>query len=65
MEKGLSVKLLRLNAKMTQQQLSEFIGCSKRNIENWEQGVSVCPEYVRNLIKYKLTKEGVIKDESD
>lgn len=48
------IKELRIKYSLTQKQLSEITGTSKRNIENWEGGQRKCPEYVEHLIADKL-----------
>lgn len=46
---------------MTQRAFAEFLGIPKRSVENWCMGVSKCPDYVLDLISYKLKKEGIIQ----
>lgn len=46
---------------MTQAQFSEYFGIPKRTIENWEGNQRKCPEYVLNLIEYKLRNERMLK----
>lgn len=57
------VKELRAKAGMTQKAFAEFVGISKRTVENWEGGQRECQDYVYNLIEYKLIHEGIIKAE--
>ena len=45
---------------MTQKAFSEYFGIPKRTIENWERGENKCPQYLLDLMLYKLTKEGII-----
>lgn len=54
------IKELRAKSGMTQKQFSEFVGCSKRAVEDWEGCRRMCPEYVKNLIEYKLVGENLI-----
>ena len=56
----MTIKELRTASCMTQQQFSEYFNIPKRTIENWEGGKRQCPEYLLELIEYKLIKEGVI-----
>ena len=58
----MTIKQLRQNAGMTQAEMAAFIGCPKRTLENWEEGNRKPPEYVIELIKYKLQKEGYIME---
>jgi DNA-binding transcriptional regulator YiaG len=45
---------------MTQKEFAEYFGIPKRTIENWDEGIRECPEYLFKLMEYKLTKEGII-----
>ena len=56
----MAIKELRVRAGLTQQGMAIKFGIPKKTIENWEQGVSSCPNYVEDLIKYKMFKEGMI-----
>ena len=42
---------------MTQKAFSEYFGIPLRTIENWEGGSRKCPQYLLDLMEYKLTKE--------
>lgn len=42
---------------MNQTQFSEYFGIPYRTIQNWELGTRQCPEYLLNLIQYKLDNE--------
>ncbi len=56
-----SIKELRTAAGMTQKAFSEYFHIPKRNIENWEGGTRAAPEYLIELIEYKLHNEGLLK----
>ena len=58
-----TIKDLRTAAGMTQAQFADYFGISKRAIESWEGGQRKCPEYLIELIRYKLENEGLIKKE--
>lgn len=45
---------LRKQSGMTQQQFADFFKIPKRTIENWDMGVRKCPEYLLDLMKFKL-----------
>lgn len=60
-----SIKHLRLQARMTQKQFAEFVGCSKRAIEEWEGCRRTCPSYVIKLIAYKLKNENLLNKKGD
>lgn len=44
----------------TMKQFALWFGIPYRTIQNWVSGVRECPEYVRDLMKYKLFKEGIV-----
>ena len=50
-------KELRKLSGMTQKEFSEYFGMSKRAVEEWDRGARKCPEYLMNLMEYKLRKE--------
>lgn len=56
-----TIKELRQASGMTQKGFSEYLGIPFRTIQNWEGGQRKCPEYLIELIKYKLTNENIIK----
>ena len=56
----MNIKELRTTAKMTQKAFSDYFGIPKRTIEDWESGRRKPPQYVVDLIEYKLKKENVI-----
>lgn len=53
---------LRKRAVMTQQAMADYFGIPKRTIENWDTGARKCPEYLLNLMEYKLKNEKILKD---
>lgn len=57
-------KELRKKSGMTQKQFSEYFEIPKRTIEDWDRGASKCPEYLLELMEYKLRKENIIPEES-
>ena len=56
----MTFKELRQLSGMTQKEFAEYFEIPKRSIENWDAGARKCPEYLLNLMEYKLTKEGII-----
>lgn len=58
---SLSIKELRTKAGMTQKRFAEYFGVSIKAVQSWEQGERKCPVYLLELMKYKLTKEGIIE----
>ena len=59
----MTVKELRKLSGMTQKAFSEYFGIPKRTVEDWEGERRKCPEYLLNLMQYKLEKENIIKGE--
>ena len=57
----MTFKELRQASGMTQKDFSEYFGIPKRTIENWEEEVSKCNDYIVDLMEYKLRKENFIK----
>ena len=57
----MKIKDLRTASGMTQQQFADYFNIPKRSIENWEGGQRKCPEYLLELMKYKLEKENILK----
>lgn len=57
----MTIKNLREASGMTQQAFADYFGIPKRSIENWEGEQRKCPEYLLDLMEYKLQKEGITK----
>ena len=57
----MTFKDLRKQSGMTQKQFSEYFNIPHRTIQNWEGGQRKCPEYLLDLMKYKLDHEGITK----
>ena len=53
----MTIKELRLLTSMTQKQFAGYFNIPLRTIENWETGKRKPPEYVVELIRYKLERE--------
>lgn len=60
----MTIKELRNLSGMTQKDFAAYIGVSKRAVESWEGGQRKCPEYVINLIQYKLEKEHQMEEQN-
>lgn len=60
-----ALKMLRIRSGMSQSQFAEYFQIPIDTLQNWEQGRRQCPEYLLNLIEYKLTKEKLIKGFDD
>lgn len=57
------IKSLRQRTGLSQQAFGDYFHIPKRTIQNWEGEVNKCPEYLADLMEYKLNKEGMIKGE--
>lgn len=55
-----TIKYLRLSAGMSQKKFGDYLGIPLRTIQNWEYNINKCPEYLLDLIEYKLKKENLI-----
>lgn len=58
----MTIKEARLEAGLTQQQMSDLFEIPKRTIENWEAGDRKPPAYVEKLIVEKLQQIADIKN---
>lgn len=59
------LKVLRERSGMSQSQFAEYLNIPKATIQNWEQGRRKCPQYLIDLIEYKLLNEHLIKGFDD
>lgn len=50
----MTFKELRQSSGMTQKAFAEYFGIPKRTIENWDSERRKCPEYLLELMQYKL-----------
>ena len=58
----MKIKELRKKAGMTQKAFAEYFKIPHRTIQNWEGGQNQCPEYLLDLIEYKLKKENKLPE---
>lgn len=56
----MTFKELREGTGMNKTQFAEYFDIPYRTVQNWEAGVNKCPEYLLNLMMYKLSKEGLL-----
>lgn len=57
----MDIKKLRQSAGMKRTEFCQYFNIPYRTVEDWEAGRSGCADYLYELIKYKLIKEGYIK----
>lgn len=50
----MTIKEAREEAGLTQKQVHDLVGVPIRTLQNWENGVRVCPQYVEDLLIEKL-----------
>ncbi len=51
------IRGIRLEAGMSRNEFCEWLGIPYRTLQEWELGDRIMPEYVLNLIAYKVAKE--------
>lgn len=54
------MKELRQRTNMTLKQFSDYLHIPYRTVQHWEAGTRKCPEYVKELIQYRLVQEGLL-----
>lgn len=57
-----SITNLRVDANMTRAEFSKYFHIPYRTVENWEKNTNKCPEYLFDLIEYKLDAEELRKE---
>ena len=57
----MTIKELRKMTGLTQEKFGEYFGIPRRTIQNWELGMRECPDYLLDLMEYKLRKENIIE----
>lgn len=57
----MTYKELRAASGMTQKEIAEYFGIPQRTVESWGAEQRKCPDYLLNLMLYKLKKEGIIR----
>ena len=55
-----TIKDIRQSTGLSQSQFSAALNIPKRTLQDWEQGVRKCPEYVAELIAYRVTNDPTI-----
>lgn len=55
-----SIKDIRLSTGLSQTQFSAAVNIPTRTIQDWEQGKRKCPEYVAELIEYRVENDPTI-----
>ena len=53
----MNFKELRQASGMSQTKFAEYFKIPRRTVQNWELGTNKCPEYLMELMEYKLNNE--------
>ena len=53
----MNFKELRENSGMNKTEFADYFKIPYRTVQNWELGLRPCPEYIVDLIEYKLNNE--------
>ena len=51
------VKKIRAKTGLSQVKFSETYGIPRRTLEDWERGISIPPEYVLDLLEFKISED--------
>lgn len=62
---GRMIKYLRLITGMKREEFANYLHIPLNTVRDWEQGKRKMPEYVYELIEYKVSRELISKDEED
>lgn len=49
-----TIKEIRESTGLSQQKFCDLLNIPKRTVQDWEQGKRQCPEYVAELIAYRV-----------
>lgn len=60
----MTIKEIRQSTGLSQTKFSAALNIPKRTLEKWEQGVQRCPEYVVELIAYRVQHAPAFHQES-
>ncbi len=56
----MTIKEMRTKTYLSQNKFAKVLGIPAANIAKWEQGISSPPDYVKNLIEFKLVTLGLL-----
>lgn len=57
----MTFKELREKSGMNQTAFAKYFNIPRRTVQNWELGERKCPEYLLELMYYKLVKENILE----
>ncbi|MBO5953295.1 MAG: helix-turn-helix domain-containing protein [Oscillospiraceae bacterium] len=55
-----SIKEIRQSTGLSRQKFGDALNIPRRTLEDWEQGLRKCPEYVAELIAYRVANDPTI-----
>lgn len=55
-----TIKEIRQSTGLSQAKFCEVLNIPKRTVQDWEQGLRKCPEYVAELIAYRVENDPAI-----
>ena len=58
----MELKELREKSGMNKTEFSKYFNIPYRSVQNWEAGIRQCPEYLIELMEYKLKKEAIVAE---
>ncbi len=61
----ITIKEIRTASGMSITDFARYFGIPYRTVQNWEREERKCPDYLIELIRYKLENEGYIKKEKE
>lgn len=56
----MTAKEIRKITGLSQAEFSKKYNIPKRTLEKWEQGTNLCPQYVLDLLEYKVKSEKLL-----
>lgn len=59
MDNNTGFKTLFEQSGMNMKQFSDYFGIPYRTVQDWKSGARKCPDYLLNLMEYKIEKEGL------
>lgn len=62
---AIEIKSLREATGLSRRAFSDYFGIPYRTVEDWERGARKAPQYLVDLIHYKLAREGFLVDSSE
>lgn len=57
----MDIKELRLRTGMNRKDFAEYLSIPYRTLQNWELGTRECPQYLLDLMEYKLRNERLLE----